>query len=405
MNKKISVGLAISIAVACITITFAVTMSIAQHTYNKLVSNLSGRTDTNKIMSELADKVAVEYYGAISPESVNAKTAAGYVEGLGDEFSFYLTAREYSEYKTKMSGKTSGIGIATELDSETGYMHITDVYKGSTADSSGLQKDDYIIAIDDEAVTELTYERLSGVLLGQKLTTVKLTYLHNDVKKTTNVMIGYSSQSISGELIGNVGYIKISAFYKNTATQLKNTINDLSEGGAVSFVLDVRGTTDGTIECACDVLDVIVPVASIENGALATAVFSEAKGGGKEVIATSDTESVTVPMVVLVDGETSGGAELFACDLRDFDLAELVGETTKGNDTYQKVFELDDGSAVVLTVAKIKPYRTETYGETGLVPDHEVLLSKNRSEITSREEDEQLQAAITLLANKTNPEK
>ncbi|MCR4615809.1 MAG: PDZ domain-containing protein [Clostridiales bacterium] len=401
MNKKISLGLAISIAVACITITFAVTMSVAQHTYNKLVSNLSGRTDTNKIISELVDTVAVEYYGSISPESVNAKTAAGYVEGLGDEFSFYLTARDYSDYNTRMSGKTSGIGISAELDRENGYMHVMDVYKGSAADSSGLQKDDYIIAINDEDVTELTYERLSGVLSGQKLTTVKLTYLHESTKKTANVMIGYSSQSIYGEPIGSVGYIRISAFYKNTATQLKNTINELAEEGATSLVLDVRGTKDGTIECACDVLDVIVPVASIENGALATAVFSEAKGSVKEVIATSDTESVTLPMVVLVDGETSGGAELFACDLRDFEMAELVGEKTKGNDTYQKVFELDDGSAVVLTVAKIKPYRTETYAG-GLVPDHEVKLSRARSEIASAEEDEQLQAAIALLNNKVN---
>ena len=240
-----------------------------------------------------------------------------------------------------------------------------------------------------------------GVLSGQKLTTVKITYLHNGAKKTANVMIGYSSQSIYGELIGSVGYIKISAFYKNTATQLKNTINELSEDGATSLVLDVRGTKDGTIECACDVLDVIVPVASIENGALATAVFSEAKGSVKEVIATSDTESVTMPMVVLIDGETSGGAELFACDLRDFEMAELVGEKTRGNDTYQKVFELDDGSAVVLTVAKIKPYRTESYA-AGLVPDQEVKLSTAGSEITGKEGDEQLQAAITLLNNKVN---
>ncbi len=407
MNKKISVGLAISLIAICAAITFAVTMSVAQRTYNKLVSNLSGRTDTYKIISELSDKVAAEYYGSISPEAVNAKTAAGYIEGLNDKYSFYLTAREYSEYETRMSGKTSGIGITTMLDEATGYMRITEVYKGSTADSSNLMKDDFITKIDDEEVTELTYDRLLEVLSGQKLTTVNITYKRGSTTKTINVMLGYSSQSISGELIGDKGYIKISAFYKNTAQQLENIITELTEQGATSLIFDVRNTADGTIECACEVLDVLVPVTNTEDGALATAIYSDTKNNVEESIGISTTSCVTMPMTVLVNSETSGCAELFACDLRDFGLAQLVGETTTGNGTYQKTFELADGSAMVLTVAKIKPYLSESYLDTGVEPDHEVKLEEEKETqlkqgVLAHDTDDQLNAAIELLSNQAS---
>ena len=107
-------------------------------------------------------------------------------------------------------------------------------------------------------------------------------------------------------------------------------------------------------------------------------------------------------MVVLVNSKTSGAAELFACDLRDFGIAQLVGDTTAGNGTMQKVFELDDGSAIVLTVAKILPYKSDSFNGKGLEPDHKVDLTAEqflRLEMLTSKEDAQLQKALELLNN------
>ena len=110
----------------------------------------------------------------------------------------------------------------------------------------------------------------------------------------------------------------------------------------------------------------------------------------------------TVTMAVLVNGNTSGAAELFACDLRDFGTAQLIGTKTAGNGTMQKVFELSDGSAVALTVAKIIPYKSESFNGTGLEPDHNVELAaeqNSRLPMITLAEDPQYQKALDLVSN------
>ena len=114
---------------------------------------------------------------------------------------------------------------------------------------------------------------------------------------------------------------------------------------------------------------------------------------------------VTDPRMGLVhriDKDTSGPAELFACDMRDFGKAKLVGTATKGNGTMQRVYQLSDGGAVKLTVAEIKPYTSDVYNGVGLTPDYLVELSsqkKNRLALLSHSEDEQYQKANSLLTS------
>ena len=143
----------------------------------------------------------------------------------------------------------------------------------------------------------------------------------------------------------------------------------------------------------------IVPVATEGTGALATAVNKD----GKTIETfTSDSDSRSFAMVVLVNGNTSGAAELFACDLRDFGIARLVGTKTAGNGTMQKVFELSDGSAVALTVAKIIPYKSESFNGIGITPDNEVTLNAEQSSrlpMLTLAEDPQYQKAVELLEN------
>ena len=109
------------------------------------------------------------------------------------------------------------------------------------------------------------------------------------------------------------------------------------------FIIDLRAVSNGTVEYATDALDVLVPVASDGTKALATAVD---KNGEAIETFTSDADSINVSTVILVDKDTSGPAELFACDMRDFGKAKLVGTATKGNGTMQRVYQLSDGGAV-----------------------------------------------------------
>lgn len=392
MNKKISLGVVITMIIAVIAATFAITMSVSQRIYNRLIVNLQDRMAAYSLIDELDAIVQKNYYGSVVSDSRNSDMLSGYINSLGDSSSYYLSPSAYSAYLASMNGEVNGIGANVSLDSKSGYLTVTSVFENSPAASAGIAKGDLISVIDGETVTSKNYSQMMESLNGNKLTSVKITYIHKNKAKTVSVMMGYSAKSVSYKIIGSsTVYIKIDGFYANTAKQLKDVISSFPDE-ADSIVFDVRGTAGGTVQYTADTLKLIVPMASEGSGALA----AEIDKNGNETYYASNADSLSdYKIAVLVNGETLGCGELFACDLRDFGMAKLVGETTKGNANVQKAFALSDGSGVVLTVAKIRPYITETFERTGLTPDIEVPAGG-----ASVEDDIQLGTAVHYLSDK-----
>lgn len=397
MNKKISVGLSLAITFIAVAITVAITMSLSMRTYNNLIKDLPNRSQMYSYISEIDNIVRTNYYGTINENLLNSEVSDGYASGLGDKYSHYLTASEYETYQNELNGEKIGIGIIAYYNEAETAIYVAEVSESSPAAQSGLAKGDKITEIDEEKVTAYNYTELMNKLTGEKLKTVTIRFVHDGVEQTAGVVKGYSAQSVYYSLDGSVGYIKITDFYSTTASQLKKAIKTLSSQGAASIVFDVRNTTSGTIEYAADAIDVIVPVASEGSGAIATA---KNKDGEVLETFTADADSISMQMMVLINSGTSGPAELFACDLRDFGKAQLIGVTTKGNGTMSKAFQLSDGSAIVLSVAEVTPYISNTYNSVGVKPDYEIALTDEQNEglaMLELKEDAQYQKAYNLL--------
>lgn len=404
MNKKISLGLALALVFISVAATVAITMSLTMRTYNAIIKDLPSRSKLYSAVSELDDIVRNNYYGEINDSLLNAELSGGYAEGLGDKYSRYLSAADYSTYKDEMDGKKIGIGVIAFYNPADMSIYVAEVSENSPAAISGLQKGDKITHIDEEAVTVYNYTELLKKLTGDRLSTVTVTFVRGEESKTVSVVKGYSAQSVYYSLNGGVGYVKITDFYATTATQLNDAVNSLVKQGATSLVFDLRGTFNGLITHAASTLDVLVPVASEGTGALATAT---AKDGSVRQTFTADAESVSMPMIVLVNSETAGPAELFACDLRDYGKAQLVGEKTAGNGTMQEAFALSDGGAILLTTAVIQPYISDAYNKVGLTPDTEVPLSSEKRvklPVLPLAEDDQYQKAYSMLTGETSGE-
>ena len=399
MNKKISLGLAIALIIVSATATFAIAMSVSQRMYNKLITDLPNRAQMYDAVEEIDKLVRSKYYGEIDEAVLDSNLENGYINGLNDPYSYYMNADAHKLYSSKLEGRSAGIGVEVETDPESGYLLVTEVYPNSPAQTEGLKKGDRIVAIDGETVTVDNAVEMTGKLSGVKLTSVSITYRRDDVDKSVNVVLGYTNQTVSYELIGTTGYIKISAFYKNTVDQLEKAVTQLKKDGAKSLIFDVRSTYDGTIEYTCSVIDYLVPTATDGNKAIATLVN---KNGETVKTYSSEAKDITMPMAVLVDSDTAGYGELFACDLRDFGKAFLIGEKTAGRAAVQETFELSDGGAVVLTTSKMLPYISESFDGEGLTPDNEVFLPgalKDNLSTLEREKDTQLQAALSMLAD------
>ena len=400
MNKKVSLGICISLIVISIAATFSVTMVASKKIYNGIISNISQRSRMYSSIDEINQIVSNYFYGSTQDSSLlNASLSDGYINGLGDAASRYMTSEEYSEYTARLEGGITGVGIETAFDYKNDSFVVTHVYAESPADTAGLKKGDIITAIGNVTVTRKNYASLSEALYGNILSSVEIEYERDGETKMVEPLLGFSLPSVIGRNEGNVGYIKINGFYKNTAEEFRAEIDRLTLEGAESFVFDVRNTSDGSIDYAAQVIDVIVPAIS---GNIAVA---RDKNGEiyKEKIYTAENSSVNKPMAVLVNGSTLGPAELFACDLRDISQAILVGTKTAGIGTMQELFTLESGGAILLTVAIVEPKNgaDAVYDGKGIEPAVNVtLISGDDANVSllTPEQDNQLTTAINLLS-------
>lgn len=400
MNRKISLGLAVTLIISAVTVTFAITMTVAQKIYNGLISNLSSRAETYATIEDINTLVRANYYDytSIEDEKINLSISKGYINGLGNPNCRFLTAAEYIDYKRKLEGNATGVGITATWDNKNNSLTVTNVAPGSSASSKGVKKGDVLSKIDNEKVTAENYTELLKKLEGDNLKTVDITCNRKGVILEFKVTIGYSYVSVSSKNLDGIGYIRISAFYGNTKSQLKNAVNSLQSEGVTGLIIDLRNTSEGSVEFAAAAVDSITPMCSNADELLVTLIGRNDKIIYKHASTSND---LNLPMIVLVNSSTAGPAELFACDLRDFEKAKLVGAKTSGSGTAQKALTLEDGSALILTVAKILPYKSESFDGVGLTPDFEVLLSADddsRIELLSPAEDLQLQQAISKLA-------
>ncbi len=383
-----------------VAITITATMLVAMGVYNDIINDVSARSGVYSTVSELDELIRKNYYGEINENLLNTMMSDGYVAGIGDKYSYYMTPDDYARYKEEEKGNKVGIGVVAVYDSKNNNIYISEVSAGSPAQIQGISKGDVITAVDGVDVTASNYSELLESLEGAKLTNVQVTFVHNGTENTVSVARGYSAQTVYYSVTDDVGYIKINAFYSTTAKELESALKYMMDKNIASVIFDVRNNNTGLITNVVKCIDMIVPVATEGTNAVATAV--DKNGNIIETFA-SDSDSVNFTMIVLVNSNTSGAAELFACDLRDFGLARIVGVKTAGNGTMQKIFELNDGSAVALTVAKLLPYKSDSFNGVGLEPDFVVELSaeqNERLEMLTYEEDLQYQKAMDILGNK-----
>lgn len=390
MNKKISVGITIGLLFLVAAISASATAVILTREYNKVYTDLPQKLERYEIIGELEKIINSNYYGTNDSENFDAAIAKGYVEGLGDGYSQYLSAEEFEEYKFKSQGDMSGIGIEYTKNSK-GYLKVTDVFDGSPAQSAGLKKNDVIVAFDGIMLDLQNYSQSVAKLEGDKLTSVNLTYRRNKTDTTVNVVKGYEAQSVKWDTYGSIGYIKIYDFYESTPKLVEAAAQKLVSSSVKGIVIDVRDNSSEAYSLAVQTLDVFVPINDSE-----TPAASITDESGKTIANyTTTAGEVNLPMAVLVNGKTQAAAELFACDMRDFGKADLVGNTTKGIGLQREAFTLSNGDAVLLSVGEVKPYRSESFHSVGLTPDVEADLEEKTSELSL---DAQFLAAVSVVS-------
>ena len=373
MSKKISLGVAATIAIIAMAVTFSLTMVVSMQMFNTTVSSVKNKERQYNKLSEIDRFVRSREYFSIDEDTLNDRLAAGYMNGIGDKYAVYYTAKEYSEKQAVEKGTLTGIGVAVVNDSSSGYARVIRVYDNSPASEAGIQVGCFITAIDDEPTRNITSSaRLTSKLLGEEGTTTNITYLTPDRQEQQLSLVhsNYRTPSISTTQLTaeTCGYIRIDAFSTGTASEFKTAVDNLLQQGAACLVFDLRDNTGENLNAGLVAADYCVPSGEIAK--------EQDKDGNITVLRMSDENEINVPMVCLVNGSTAGSAELFANALRKMGGATIVGTKTAGKGVVlSDAQSFSDGSAAYITTGLLLDNEDQTWDGTGLTPDIDATLS------------------------------
>ncbi len=396
MSKKISVGVVIGLMAIVAAFTFTLTMMFAMNRFNDMVNNLGERENMYDQISEIDAEVREDFIGTIDEKYLNDMLATGYIRGLNDAYSRYITAEEYESFLVERSGYEIGIGLSWQKDETNGYLTVMSVIPETPAAIEGITNGDLIVAISESDTALMTETEARKLMSGEAGSALTITYRRDGEDKTITLTRrampnSYVEYRTMGELSEN-GYIKITSFNEAAYEQFEDAVAALQSSGVSGIVIDIRDTTGGSFEIAAAFADLLLP-----EGAL---LYATDKNGITETLYSSDPNLTNLPITVIIDKETQGPAELFAASMRDFNYGSLIGETTYGKGVMQEVVALSDGSAIEYSVAVVAPASGVTFNGVGVAPDYEVILTaeeEGRFELLDETNDPQLIRAIEIL--------
>lgn len=375
MSKKVSLGVAATVTLIAMAVTFSMTMTVSMNMFNNTVSSVKNKERMYNKLSEVDRYVRANEYFDINDDTLNDTIASGYMLGISDRYARYYSAKAYSERVGLANGRLMGIGVAVVKDPSSGYARIIRVYDNTPATNVGLEVGGFITAIGDTSTRSMSdTAAMTSALLGEEGSIVSIKYL-TPLREEQSFEIthaNYTTPSISTvRLMDNgVGYLRIDSFTSGTAVEFRNAVNSLTNQGATSLIFDLRDNSGENLNAALVATDYCVP-----SGLIAQ---SQDKGGNVTDLRMSDENEITLPMVCLVNDSTASGAELFANALHKMAGATIVGSTTAGKGVLlSDPQSLSDGSAVVITVGILLDNEGKNWNGTGLTPDVDASLTND----------------------------
>ena len=345
------------------------------------------------------EKLIDQYYLEDKDEDQLAEGIyTGLLYGLGDPYSVYYTADQYKSASESTQGEYTGIGV-TITQNDKKETVIVDCYDGGPADQAGIQAGDILLAVNGEDVSDMELAAVTEKIKNASEDHVTLTIQREGEEDSQDIDVSVKEveiPSVSYEMLDDqIGYIKISKFTEVTFEQYEAAFDDLKSQDMERLIIDLRDNPGGLMNSVCDILRKILPKGLI--------VYTEDKYGNRTEETCDGDSPLDMPLVVLVNGESASASEIFAGAVKDHQVGTIVGTTTFGKGIVQTVRELNDGSAVKLTVSKYYTPNGNNIHGVGIQPDVEVELDPNITDLNEidHSQDNQLQKGIEVVKELT----
>jgi carboxyl-terminal processing protease len=314
------------------------------------------------VYTEVLSRIKSDYVEEPDMKSVTLGAVNGLLESI-DPYASYLNADQYKQWLKSKDAKKAGVGLV--LSKKFGYVGIVDAIPGSPAAKAGLSTTDVLETINGVATRDMPLAFAELLLKGDAGSTVEVGVLRfrkpEPQKLTlTRAMIGIPVVA-SKMLPDNVGYVEAASLEANNTKEIASKVAELQKQGAKRLVLDVRHCSTGSPEEGIKLANLF-----LDKGLI---TYIQGQKQAREDIQAKPAEDIThLPLVVITNRGTAGGCEIASAALLDDKRAEVVGERTYGDAAIRKAITMDDGSAVILSVAKYYSPSGKAIQDTGVTP-------------------------------------
>ena len=383
-------------------ITAVLTFISSTVLYFALGSNIVYFLSNNQTADGIAklnriDKLVDKYfYGDIDKKEMQDWAYAGYLAGLDDPYTEYISSGEYDSFTETSTGNYTGIGVEVTKNGEETV--ISDIFDGTPAEKAGFLPNDIIKKIDGKDMAGKALSEVSSAIKEYAGKTFAVTVERGGKMIDINVEPGeIETVQVSGKMLdGGISYIRISMFEGHCAEQLKTALDNAKNSGAKGIIFDVRNNPGGALDIITNCVDQI-----LDEGIILTV---RDKNGKEEVYKAKDNEKIDLPIVILTNAQTASAAEVFTSSLHDNGKAYTVGTKTYGKGVVQTVFDLGDRSIAKITTAKYFTPKNVCIDKIGLEPDKKVELDQKYKKMSVKYipdgEDAQLNAAVEVMKEK-----
>src|SRR5271167_3826945 len=336
------------------------------------------------VYSEVLSRIRTEYVEEPHIPAVTNGALHGLLESL-DANSSYLDPTEYKEYKQRKEGK-AGIGAA--VSKRYGYAAVISVIPGGPADKADIASGDIIEAIEGKSTRDMSLAEIDGRLTGTPGSVVNMSVVRprraQPVKSAIRLAIVADPPITDKMMQDGIGYIKVDDFPKGRSQDIANKLKALQKDGAKKIILDLRNSGDGQEEEGVATANLF-----LNHG---TITYLQGQKYPKQTFNADAQKAIvtSLPLVVLVNRGTAGPAEILAAAIMENARGDVIGDKTFGDGSVQKLIEMQDNSALILSVAKYYSPSGKAIQDAAVTPN---VLVADAAEDDSGLPDEDQQAA------------
>ncbi len=321
-------------------------------------------TSNSRIENEIINLIQSESINELpETELINEGRLKGLISSLEDPYSSYLPAREEQDFNDSLNQRYQGVGIRFD-ETDDGFV-VDRVFQASPAQEGGVLAGDILLKVNNEEVGEQSLAEVAEKIRGEENTQVELVFKRQESEYTANL----TRRRIQTDLVyltirENLAVVEITSFGNDLDEKMNAIATTIKNNSQIQYIaLDVRSNSGGLLNESVDIMSYFLPENSI-------VIREKTKDGEKTIYSEFKANNlVEYPLVVWIDQNSASASEIVAGALRDIREVKVIGETSFGKGTVQRIYSLSNGDKVRLTIAEwITPNRTEI-NEKGVEPD------------------------------------